>query len=252
MPKADLANHFHIFWGMLDRGISDILFSGTSGQRARKRAYFGRMFRVPRSVLSNHEGWGAIAQRETDEFARLVLNGIFDETDPQPAVGEFLERFEAFDLETGDVLVMHRVPYMPEGERPARPAATLPIFSRRRNDQDRNLTIPPTTSDEARALIDRLMRLLDKHAAFRGMIEDVAAEQRALALLTVAAAELASIESPSYRQIILDQLSGWLHWMVTGKTWPSRRRNSGWRLSAPGSGAPRRTDYICCVPQERT
>ncbi len=78
------------------------------------------------------------------------------------------------------------------------------------------LRIPSTTSEEAGLLMGRLMRLLAKHApdkAFK-LPTSLAAEQRALALMTVAAHELSSMPPSSQRQAIITQIGAFLGWLV--------------------------------------
>ncbi len=65
-------------------------------------------------------------------------------------------------------------------------------------------------------LIGRLLRLLAKNApdkAFKGL-PTLAAEQRALALLTVAASELATMPRSSHRDAIVSQMGEWLRWLI--------------------------------------
>ena len=68
------------------------------------------------------------------------------------------------------------------------------------------------------------MRLLAKHApdkAFK-LPTSLAAEQRALALMTVAAHELSSMPPSSQRQAIITQIGAFLGWLVAeGDSTPS-------------------------------
>ena len=62
----------------------------------------------------------------------------------------------------------------------------------------------------------RLMRLLAKHAPDKAfeLPASLAAEQRALALMTVAAHELSSMPPSSQRQAIITQIGAFLGWLV--------------------------------------
>ena len=65
-------------------------------------------------------------------------------------------------------------------------------------------------------LIGRLLRLLAKNAPdkkFKGP-PTLAAEQRSLALLTVAASELATMPATPHRDAIISQMGEWLRWLI--------------------------------------
>ena len=208
----------HLIWHSTCRG-----FSNDDGTR--DRIYYGKIFRIPSDIYATNKqtGAGSIEERELDDLQERFINSGCVEGG-SPAIGEVFERYDMHDPDTGDLIVMYRVPYKSSDEQPSRPATTPPPLSRhaRRAAAKQGLVeggvmpIPPNTSQEARQLIGRLLRLLTKHAPDKafGLPASLAAEQRALALMTVAAHELSSMPPSSQRQAIITQMGAFLGWLV--------------------------------------
>jgi hypothetical protein len=135
-----------------------------------------------------------------------------------------MERYDVFDAETGDALVMYRIPYRPEEEKPQRPVTAPPAFDRRTRRAmakkggmvGHMMPVPPNASEATRVVIGHLLRLMGKHASDKTLKlpTPLAAEQRALALMTVAAHELSSMPSSSHKQAIVKQMGEFLGWLV--------------------------------------
>ncbi len=208
----------HMIWFSTRRG-----FSNDDG--AKDRIYYGKIFRIPSDIHATDKQTGveSIEQKELDDLQERFLNSGCVEGGT-PAIGEVFERYDRHDPDTGDLVVMYRVPYKPSDEQPVLPATTPAPLSRhaRRAAAKQGypkihlLPIPPNASQEARELVGRLLRLLAKHApdrAFR-LPASLAAEQRALALMTVAGHELSSMPPSSQRQAIITQMGAFLGWLV--------------------------------------
>lgn len=202
----------HLFWYSANRG-----FSNDDGTK--KRIYFGKIFRIPKDT----EDGESIEQRELEDLQVRFINSSCAE-DGDPVVGETFERYDVFDPDTGDMIVLYRVPYRLFDEQTVDPPTVLPPLSRhaRRAAAKQGelkggvLPVPPNASQEARRLTVRLLHLLDKHApdkAFK-LPATLAAEQRALALMTVAAHELSSMPQSPQRQAIITQMGAFLGWLV--------------------------------------
>ena len=141
-----------------------------------------------------------------------------------PAAGDVLERYDVLDAETGDALVMYRIPYRPEEEKPQRPVTAPPAFDRRTRRAmakkggivSHMMPVPPNASEETRVVIGHLLRLMGKHASDKTLKlpTPLAAEQRALALMTVAAHELSSMPNSPHKQAIVKQMGEFLGWLV--------------------------------------
>ena len=153
----------HMFWYSANRG-----FSNDDG--ARKRVYYGKIFRIPKDT----EGGEDIEQHELDDLQDRFINSSCAEG-AMPVEGETFERYDMFDPDTGDMVVVYRVPYQPSDEHPSQPTTTPPPLSRRARRAAAKqgplvsgvLAIPPNASQEARQLIVRLLHLLTKHAPDR-------------------------------------------------------------------------------------
>ena len=105
--------------------------SGISNPRGEKhRIYYGKTFRIPRDATLDVEKHHEIENRELDELTANAIDQSCADGG-KPAVSEFLERYDVLDVETGDVLVMYRVPYKPDDEKPVRPITAPPIMSRK-------------------------------------------------------------------------------------------------------------------------
>lgn len=198
-------------------------FSNPDG--VKERVYYGKVFRVPKDDVAdkNRTALGSIENREIEDLERRFINKSCV-SDGRPAINEAMERLEAFDPDTGDALVMYRVPYETSGGPPSQPTTTLPPLSRHARRavakkgqvQFGAMAVPPNASQGTRRLIGQLMRLLTKHApdsAFK-LPAAVAAEQRAIALMTVAAHELSSMPPSTQRQAIISQMGAFLGWLV--------------------------------------
>ena len=129
------------------------------------------------------------------------------------------------DPDSGDLIVTYRVPYKDSGERPATPVTSPPPLSRRARRaaakqgqlEGSVLPFPPNASHEALELTGRILRLLAKHApdkTFR-LPASLAAEQRALACITVATNELSSMPPSPQRQAIITQMGVFLSELVS-------------------------------------
>ena len=122
MTQPDTANKFHLFWFSTGRGISN-----EDGEK--KRLYYGKIFRVPRDLVDEKERL-AIEEREMSDLEERAIRQSCTKGG-KPAAGEFMERYDVFDVETGDAMVMYRLPYQPDDEKPVRPTTTPPAMSRR-------------------------------------------------------------------------------------------------------------------------
>ena len=129
MTQPDPANKFHLLWFSTQRGISN-----EDGEKS--RVYYGKVFRVPRDIATE-DARLAIEAREMNDLEERAINQSCTEGG-KPAHGEFLERYDVFDIETGDALVMYRVPYQSENEKPIRPATVPPPLSRRADGRRRH------------------------------------------------------------------------------------------------------------------
>ena len=208
----------HMIYFSTVRGISN-------PDGAKERVYYGKVFRVPKDIVAKKKrtALGSIENREIEDLEQRFINASCVK-DGNPAISEAMERCEVFDPDTGDILVMYRVPYKSPDEQPPRSATTPPSLSRhaRRAAAKQGhfeggvMPIPPNTSQEARQLIGRVLLLLNKHAPDRAfkLPATLAAEQRALALLTVAAHELSSMPPSPQRQAIITQMGAFLGWLV--------------------------------------
>ena len=90
-----------VFYQSIERGLSN-----PDGAKAVN--YVGKVFRIPRS---EH---GTIRQLEWEPNPRDLIEGDHSDANGQPTerVSDgIVERFEVIDQETGDVLVMYRVPH---------------------------------------------------------------------------------------------------------------------------------------------
>ncbi len=214
-PQSD-SPKMPLVWYSTIRGASN-------PDRDMERVYYGKVYRIPRDAVGDREAGegGAIEERELSALEDEVINASCTDNGI-PAVGEIFERYDVFDAETGDMLVMYRVPYKALDDKKRHPATVLTPLSkaarlaRKRGVHSHLLATPPNAGQEARVLIGRLLRLLVKNApdkTFKGP-PSLAAEQRALALLTVAANELATMPRSSHRDAIVSQMGEWLRWLI--------------------------------------
>lgn len=189
--------------------------------RDTNRLYYGMVLRIPQNIEDAKTERIAIEERGMRALEEKVL-GTSCVENGTPATGEILERYDVYDGETGDILVMYRVPYKASDDRKPHPATTPPPLSRtarrarKHGGHGHSFAAPPNAGQEARVLIGRLMRLLTLNApdkTFKGP-PAFAAEQRALALLTVAASELATMPKSSHRSAIVSQIAEWLRWLI--------------------------------------
>ena len=210
MAQSDFPK-MHMIWYSAQRG-----FSNDDGDK--KRLYYGKTYRIPAGL----ESVTAIEQSELDDLQGRFIDSSCVEGGT-PVIGEVFERYDMHDPDSGDLIVTYRVPYKPSDKSPSRPA-TMPSLSRRARRAGANkrqlqfgaMAVPPNASQETRRLIGQFMRLLIKHApdrAFR-LSASLAAEQRALALMTVAAHELSSMPPSPQRQAIITQMGAFLGWLV--------------------------------------
>lgn len=208
LPKMPLV------WFGTGRGISN-------PDQGTNRLYYGKVVRIPQDIEDAGAERTAIEERELGSLEDKVIHKSCVENGT-PATGEIFERYDVYDAETGDILVMYRVPYKATDDRKRHPATVPPPLSRaarqarKRGDHSHTFPAPANAGQEARVLMGRLFRLLAKNApdkAFKGP-PTVAAEQRALALLTVAASELATMPRSSHRDAIVSQMGEWLRWLI--------------------------------------
>ena len=216
MTKASTTSDrpkFHFHWHSTLRGVSN-----AAGDK--DRVYYGKVYRIPKAMQDDADAWKDFEHKAIDDLMAKVVDASCCSDDGMPAVGEVVERCDVFDAETGDVVVMWRVPYRPAEEKPVKPIIAPPPLSRRapraaEHDVLRvSMPVPPNASDDARILIGMLLRMLAKHADWK-LPGDLAAEQRAIALLTVAAHEVSSMAPSDHRSAIVSQMGMWLDWLVS-------------------------------------
>ena len=191
---------------------------------AKEMVYYGKVFRVPKGIVAKKKGWalGSIENREIEDLEQRFINAPCVK-DGNPAISEAMERYEVFDTDTGDILVMYRVPYKSSDEQPPPPTTKLPLLSRhaRRAAAKQGtlpgqmLPLPPNISQKACELVGSLLRVLGKthYKAFK-LPESLVAEQRALACITIAAHELAAIPPSTQRQAIITQMGVFLNELI--------------------------------------
>ena len=208
----------HLFYHSTVRGISNM-----GGDK--ERVYYGKVFRVPRSIprvaMNPETEWGAIEERELGDLEAWMADTSRHDKKGVLAIGEMAERHEVYDIDTGDIIVMYRVPFKPADEKPARPTTSPPPLSRRARRAAKKqddvcaslLATPPNLSDDAGSVLARLMSVMDRHADWK-LPGDLAVEQRALTLMTLAAHELSKMAPSDHRQAIISQMGMWLDWLV--------------------------------------
>lgn len=209
-----------LVWFSTIRGISN-------PDRTTNRLYYGKVYRIPRDVEDAGTERIAIEEQEMCSLEDEVINASCTDGGT-PATGEIFERYDVYDAETGDVLVMYRVPYKGSDDKKRHPTTVPAPLSRmvrqarKRGLEGNLLPVPPNAGQEARVLIGRVLRLLAKNApnsAFKGP-PTLAAEQRALALLTVAASELTTMPATPHREAIISQMSEWFRWLIDQSATP--------------------------------
>lgn len=91
--------HGVVFYQNVTRGIAN-------PDGSQPVQYFGKVFRIPRS---EHD---TIRQLEWEINPHELLEGVTDRDGRalMPLASSVIERLETYDRETGDVLVMYRVP----------------------------------------------------------------------------------------------------------------------------------------------
>ena len=138
------------------------------------------------------------------------------------ATGELVERYDCVEPETGDLLVMYRVPYRGVGEPRPEWATTLdkspPLNRSQRRALKKGsfavLAAPPNLGEDGRKLAGRLIRMLDTGKFATTGKGNEYTEQNALALLTVAAREISKLPESEHREAIIQQMGRWLGWLV--------------------------------------
>jgi len=85
-----------------------ILYQSTIRGKASDKGdmvYFGKIYRVPRAA------YGKMEQAVLDGLETDPEDLLIDIGDAEPVQGAIIERYEVFDQDTEDILVMWRIPY---------------------------------------------------------------------------------------------------------------------------------------------
>ena len=90
----------HLVWHSTCRGVSN-----EDGNK--QRLYYGKIFRVPRDIVDEKERL-EIEDREFADLERRFIDNNCTEGGTA-AIGEVFERYDIFDPDTDDVIVMYRV-----------------------------------------------------------------------------------------------------------------------------------------------
>lgn len=101
-PKPGDVSIGRMFYLSAVKGIDD-----PAGQK--DRVYYGKVYRVPRDMIGSDRQLQFETSEMLDLQARFINAAVAE--DRASAFGEPVERYEIFDPESGDVLVMYRVPY---------------------------------------------------------------------------------------------------------------------------------------------
>jgi hypothetical protein len=71
--------------------------------------YYGASWRIPRASMRSEEAAKKAMKQDFDRLEAL-LQRTFE--DKKVIVGGIIERYETYDIETGDMLVLYRIPYI--------------------------------------------------------------------------------------------------------------------------------------------